>query len=105
MNDELNKKLAEWAGFCFMDRRKGLLVFPDRTRRPINELPSFTESLDACFKWLVPKVKSMLDTKPTSTEYYKFLLMWIGDIEDKLGHEALSLCLAIEKLIDGVNDD
>lgn len=102
MNDkELNKKLAEWAR-CQMEYDR---VF---------EKP-FTESLDACFKWLVPKltkeyieleihldylVKSntwnlaLLDGfyNPDEPKY----LISVANSKDP----ALAMCLAIEKLID-----
>ncbi len=118
---ELNKKLAEWAGFEF---GTGTVDFPDIGVTEVVDgwhypnktfvpkwatmdggLPNFPESLDACFKWLVPKLGS------------KDLLIWIrcdniprvtitDAIKDEvlitvLGKElALALCLAIEKLID-----
>ena len=43
---ELNRKLAEWAE-CFRE----------------DQLPDFTQSLDDCFKWLVPKVYSTIQVE------------------------------------------
>ena len=123
MQQELNrldKKFAEWAGFT---------NYGDTDwRRPDGMLaggtglcPDFTQSLDACFKWLVPK--SRMDTlwiinnldSPTPKLEYCFgitrgegndLICWDKEIpiEDCLSPivdtPALALCLAIEKLID-----
>ncbi len=104
--DELNKKLAEWAGFKLEEyTTTGLVmhlkrwVYPDSKK--YEWLPSFTESLDACFKWLVPKLPAGC-------------LLWYGHNKGfgaviNFPHQevdndnpALALCLAIEKLIDGV---
>ena len=99
MNDKLNKKLAEWAGFKKSKYTTRLYDYPDKSKH-YAELPNFPESLDACVKRLVPKL----------SHYF------IGDSVD--GHTAtvwnqsysygakgntpaLALCLAIEKLIDG----
>ncbi len=61
MNEQkLNKKLAEWAGLKQVPRYDGtdmsnpLWLYPDGNHD--NLCPGFTQSLDACFKWLVPKV-------------------------------------------------
>lgn len=57
---ELNRKLAEWAGFAEIPWyvRAGKQIFewlsPNAERH--NETPDFVKSLDACFKWLVPKL-------------------------------------------------
>ena len=54
----LNKKMAEWAGFRYINNK---LLYPDGTDTFDNlNKPhiNFTNSLDACFKWLVPKVLS-----------------------------------------------
>ena len=90
--EELNKKLAEWAGF----KQRGMSytgfhiwVNPNEIRhfdRSMREqqgeeyprmpdkdkhyqCPNFTESLDACFKWLVPRLFSCeLETLSTRGE-------------------------------------
>ena len=112
MNEqELNKKLAEWAGFEFSHRNTGALgrsadwwIYPNGGYT--SELPGFTQSLDACFKWLVPKLNNCELTsfhKSTLTLRYHFTS---GAKEDgntywSYGNTpALALCLAIEKLID-----
>jgi len=54
MTYEDNKELAEWAGLKFTDASVPTIVkHPDGY---YSVCPNFTESLDACFKWLVPKI-------------------------------------------------
>ena len=84
--NELNTKLAEWAGVS-------------------NEW-DFTNSLDACFKWLVPQgnitdINFKLDTGGTS-QLPSCTIRTLGD--DFTGyHEDIkvALCLAVSELIDG----
>ena len=92
MNEqELNKKLAEWAG-C------GMVVEHSGTWAESWHYPDFTNSLDACFKWLKAQVIAKYDY-PT---WKRLLYDWVDDITLKQSdYEALNLCLAIEKLIDG----
>ena len=86
---ELNKKLAEWAGLHPRERSDG------HTIERIDQ-PNFTQSLDACFKWLVPEAHNKLG----DIKFYNLMAHWIRDTI--YGKEpALILCLAIEKLIDG----
>ena len=117
--NELNKKLAEWAfgeqGIELGKTFHGEQVIYRRTT--CNELdkewnievlqPLFTQSLDACFKWLAPKLEhyslwsgvSRTMTPPTACNNAE---VWIehkygyGDSKDSL---ALALCFAVEKLI------
>ena len=107
--EELNRKLAEWAGIP-LDAVDFGLPYQQRVYEP----PKFTESLDACFKWLVPKLWEL------SRPY--FLMITLTQLADngstpnqftcsaQRGNEclvmafhgetpALALCLAIEKLI------
>ena len=96
---ELNRKLAEWAGW----------------RQSINyndpELndeypPDFTQSLDACFKWLVSEL--LVDQRFTMT-IWNGKKLWYAQLSrphkffiiKEAETLALALCLAIEKLIDG----
>jgi len=71
------------------------------------ELPDFTESLDACFEWLVPKLS--IEGYGVEIKNYsdgKFgarvtLTKSVWESEDAEAETpALALCLAIEKLID-----
>jgi len=98
---ELNKKLAEWAGLPYKPVDFGL---------PYNEggydLPDFTQSLDACFKWLVPKIAREVADIDLSTDreaMYKLFSLWIElfwTLREQPISLALALCLAIEKLVD-----
>ena len=116
---ELNKKLAEWAGFkwefAYHDFYK--LVAPDGGQLDLTAFrvgsyatcPNSTESLDACFKWLVPNIKgewSISVGKHTDRPtYYGRIQGFYFDSPQYRGDSnespALALCLAIEKLIDG----
>jgi len=103
---ELNKKLAEWAGFILW--KGSLYWYPDNTGA--KRLPTLTSSLDACFKWLEPKLEhySVWHGAPRVTNQPPLgehnAEVWIGHSYG-YGHSkdsiALALCLAIEKLIDG----
>ena len=95
MNEqELNKKLADWAGIPLRAIDFGLPYSLD-----VYDPPNFTQSLDACFKWLVPKLvhlNLLIDVthKPTAE-------VWGDRCEMARGETpTLALCLAIEKLID-----
>ena len=106
---ELNKKLAEWAGFKLHTRKS--MVIPDfesyewewPTGEREKKLPWFTESLDACFKWLVPKIEGLQQIILQPDEDGRWYLgMTVNDkLYENLGfNPALALCLAIEKLIE-----
>jgi len=117
MNErELNKKLAEWAGFYQKthDNYWGDLttvwhhVSGRLTDYGYGNSPNipFTKSLDACFKWLVPQPTDIHFKK--TTEYPDHIISevncWLY-VEGKMYqgwsyNPALALCLAIEKLID-----
>jgi len=105
-NEELNKKLAEWAGFRGEQIRvQGLLdvlVHAPEGTEYVGDLPNFTQSLDACFKWLVPKIEGLqqIILQPDGDVWY--LGMTVDDgLYENIGYDAaLALCLAIEKLID-----
>ena len=105
---ELNEKLARWAGF-----KKN----PSGHRRPDGkygahwhypdgldyaEAPDFTRSLDACVRWIWPKILG---------DEIRIALCWDGstDVEIETGvsgiakkneHPALALCRATEQMID-----
>ena len=97
----LNEKLAEWAfpdaDTVQVDEEHIFVVFRDTFRKQFgNEVMYlFTQSLDACFKWLVPKLEPRL-------EKIKALESWLRDylFDNPTPEPALALCLAIEKLID-----
>ena len=93
MNEqELNKKLAEWAGL-------------------INER-DYTQSLDACLKWLVPKLQADRATErddlqglylnPLRNNTWEAILWFYTGLNLRAiaNTPALALCLAISKLIE-----
>ena len=101
--EELNKKLAEWAfrkEACDLPHPCDChYVADDKVFFGTYDLPDFTSSLDACFKWLVPKLDNvvMLSRFPTQG----FWTAKIGaTIQARDNNSALALCLAIKKLID-----
>lgn len=110
-NQKLNEKLAKWAGFRQLPvgksgfhwercQRVGNWMPPEETDtwQSRDHLPNFTDSLDACFKWLVPKLyPSKLDKLGLEALVNNAIC---DSIENKCS-VALALCLAIEKLIDG----
>jgi hypothetical protein len=111
-DQELNKKLAEWAGFQLSQGATSnhpYTIAPDGTvlgiahPAPLN----FTSSLDACFKWLVPKlwdsgVISLRIAQDKEGKYWAFILP-VCEVEGET--PALALCKAIEQLIDGESKD
>ena len=113
MNKEaLNKKLAEWAGLEWKMTTGGerCLFDGDDICSPTanNNLVPFTESLDACFKWLVPRLwicnitleeAIFWDVHVSIPDYHGKNKHGNGQALDE--NPALALCLAIEKLIDG----
>jgi len=103
MNEGLDKQLAEWAGVKWYEPLKGVL-----TPEPIPDLLesdelNFTESLDACFKWIKPQVIAGYGYQV----WLDLLHEWIDvmPLIKREGKEALTLCLGIEKLIDSKEDD
>ena len=94
---KLNRKLAEWAGFYTTELfGDGYWWRPDGYAHG-SYLPDFTESLDACFKWLAPELTKRIGWSRTKS----LLQKWIGYAEFDYEKDVLALCLAIEKLIDG----
>ena len=93
---KLNKKLAEWVGMAHI-----------HYVTPIN----FTESLDECFKWLVPwgeieEITFMFSSNAVSCDVEAGFKFYEGHVnvdsfKEAQKKSALALCLAIEKLIDG----
>lgn len=113
---ELNKKLAEWAGFkpphpkCTEPNHMSL---PNEYRKGeyfCVRIPDFTQSLDACFKWLVPEriseVTFMFASNCVSCDIEDLESNFFEghanteSIEEAWTKSALALCLAVERLID-----
>lgn len=97
-NDKRNKTLAEWLGLRVVTENPPS-GSPEMWQQRGIELYTnlgwidFTQSLDACFKHLVPKVKASLHYK----DYYMFLLRWLDEFTLNDSDPALTLCLAVEK--------
>ncbi|HDZ15096.1 hypothetical protein LCGC14_1452500 [marine sediment metagenome] len=113
--DELNKKLAIWRfPTCEVEHfdydngeirlsNRALTVpddaFEDGIAPHFWSVGVFTQSLDACDKWLMPKLGSIVLWKAK---------LWAVDVskDSPIYHAAadtlsLAFCLAVEKLIDG----
>lgn len=96
---EKNKKLAEWAGFV------GIIDYPNKasighpsTKSGLFIKLDFTQSLDACFKWLVPKLSDYFIG--SSVDGHTATVWNISySYGAKAETPALALCKAIERLI------
>lgn len=98
---ELNRKLAEWAGMPLMAVDFG---FPHS--EVMYSPPNFTQSLDACFKWLAPKLfdegYAIIVTQDLARACAYVRPLEFGRQFDATDNHnpALAFCLATEKLID-----
>jgi len=115
MNEqELNKKLAEWAGIPLSPIEFGIPCVEGGY-----EPPNFTHSLDACFKHLVPELESrelqyLLRSMGSEGHMARLIALYprpyrprvVAEVWDK--EPSLALCLAISKLIgqevDNINE-
>ena len=107
MNEqELNIKLAEWVGLKY-DKQNNCWKDKNQSIVEIN----FTESLDACFKWLVPKVAMKSKNHIalfsfTTIEINNSCAYLVGVLTalnpQPCTNPALGLCLGIEKIIDKI---
>ena len=116
--NELNRKLAEWAGFTFETKGSGekigrlfemdvvdgceIVNYPDGGWDFVGDMPNFTDSLDACFEWLVPKFKRWEMGSNQDGEIFVTVCMAGQQFPSSATDKApsLALCLAIEKLIE-----
>jgi len=92
--NELNKRLAEWAGLHWTGH------YWEETG---TEGIDYINDISACFKWLVPKAISYLMGQKTfdRRSAVKHLFeKWFEEYAQCFDF-ALALCLAIEKLIEG----
>ena len=80
-DQEINKKLAEWAGFTVKNYPEPRVYLGEKAwfspdglffSGLINFI-DFTNDLNACFKWLVPKLQ---DGKWVITKTEKHLPLW-----------------------------
>jgi len=113
---ELNEKLARRYGFTHHIEKNIPVVFVDGveprdffdfeywTEPNSDEMdfcPDFTHSLDACFKWLVPRISHYLMHR-TANGHYAECVGIRGETGSAEAETApLALCLAIERLIEG----
>ncbi len=103
--NELNKKLLEFAGWEFIEEGQYYRVYSFTSGwSSTRHCPNFPESLDACFKYLVPEL--LLDRRVTITTWNGNKL-WYAQLSRP--HKffcvaeaktlALAICKAIEKVI------
>ena len=94
----LDNKMAKFGGFEFVNNYRWL--YPDGTYH--KQALDFSYSLDACFKWLVPKLRYISLHYDSKRKY----LVSVDGGEDagvevaEAETPALALCLAISKLIE-----
>ena len=119
----LNEKIAKWLGFKLIyndwDTEEEFPYFipsgkPKRTHMiDAIPMPNFTESMDACIKFIVPKLDFINILKDIDDTKY---IVEVGIIVDKetCGYECvyseneslpMAFCLAVEKLIDAQNKE
>ena len=100
---ELNKRLAEWR---FPNTK--ILILGKHIRMwgadALSEIEWLTQSLDACFRWLVPNhdITCIMFIYTDDDVICKIEIALSKEYEGLADIEkpALALCLAIEKLID-----
>ncbi len=107
MNEELNKKLLEFAGFEVFEYMDGYRVgWYGQGKYLSRKGFDLTKSLDACFKWLVPKALTIIAMRSYAPPIMKLFQLWYDELVALTGdssntkQSALALCLAIEKLMD-----
>ncbi|KKN74965.1 hypothetical protein LCGC14_0384670 [marine sediment metagenome] len=96
----LNHELLIWAGFTL---KNGVWSYPDGVTVD-DGVPFFPESLDECFKWLVPKLEGVgLWVTPERLYWWEATSLdkdnYYCSYNAKRKNPALALCLAIQKLI------
>ncbi|KKN50770.1 hypothetical protein LCGC14_0629400 [marine sediment metagenome] len=114
---DINQKILEFAGFklknyrsptCNHNPRCQFWITPDGRHWPQSELPDFTDpesGIAHLFKWVVPKLKAHYEALSIPGYCQTALPLfedWVYEciIENK--EPALSLCYAVEKLIDSL---
>ncbi|GAI69687.1 unnamed protein product [marine sediment metagenome] len=102
--EELNKKIAVWLGWEFASNGKKYRLSPEASGwGRIDLLPKFTESLDACFKYIVPKLESyMIKQNIWGTEHHCWIMFGGKPATSSEETPALAFCKAVEKLIDDI---
>jgi len=110
---ELNERLAEWSGFTHLPYlapdgvkyQDACFVEPGYTSQVSGHWsfspPNFTESLDACFRWLRPAVFSKCTGSVLT--WTSILRYWVKEMAldgYARDHQALTLCCVISKRIE-----
>lgn len=111
--NDLNHKLALWAGWKQLPPgnkgyhwEQGVKVMswmpPGETEiwRRQDHFPNFTASLDAIFRWLVPKLNGTVCCQFETHAAAEIFIDRKVRYKSKAETPALALCLAISKLID-----
>ena len=107
--EELNKKLALWAGFVwhnygvydyeYKETRIEDPYWENPQGRKRTRLPDFPNDLNACFKWLVPKLGGyVIFTGKGGVHAIVVLDHWNNEAIAET--PSLALCKAIEQVID-----
>lgn len=111
---ELNEKLLKFAGFWRQELRElapeyrheaNLGWWIPNSEKATKKPPNFPNDLNACFKWLVPKLDfgEMLIYQLEEGDWM-VCLNYVGEADKTYSEMAKTvseaLCLAIEKLID-----
>ncbi len=98
----LNHELLIWVGFTLTN---GVWSYPDGVTVD-NGVPYFPESLDAIFKWLVPKIIGGAEYSVIITQNLARSTGYVRPLQGGRQYDAtdnhspaLALCLAIQKLI------
>jgi len=100
---DLNRLLAEWAGFELLTS-KSAVIFEHWCLKGQKEKGSFIfdfpNSLNNCYEWLVPKMKSCLIASLKGDDHTVKIVLEDGSKSEVSSDSAsMSLCLALEKLI------
>ena len=100
---ELNKKLAEWAGFHFVEAKwrdtdgcKSTSLICYDSNNSLRTAPEFTDYIDNCFDYLLDG----LIERYGKVVIHKLLQRWVAEIVFDEVYPSLALSKAIEKLID-----
>ena len=110
--DETNIRLARWIGWEVRDDGYWR-VSPEASGWGTPKyLPDFTTDLNACFRWIVPKVFSVTigthwktNTEKTDKYFARIDQQDMTNYTEVADTPALALCLAVDKLIKEKEDE
>ena len=107
---KLNEKIAKWVGFKFKVFRNDAKLwteFPDGnyvdTEHELDAMPDFAIDLNACFKWFPMRISTfgVRSVSPLAGGYVGHAIIQEKLFDHVDAEAAISLCLAVEKGIDG----